>query len=266
MFLQFTPVHGHLFVESLLKMSTRNIFTDPDLAKFYELPQRDRADHIFCLELAKEANSVLDLGCGTGELTVQLANGRCVVGLDPAAAMLEIAKQRSGGDQVIWIEADARNFQIEQRFDLICLTGHSFQFFLNEQDQLAALQQIATHLAPKGKFVFDTRNPDFPGKKTRRKEETLNRTTHSQLGEIESWNVSEYDEDTQILSFINAYRSLSTDDVFSAPSQIKYTSHDKLQQLLKAAGLSVHTWLGEWTGEPFHAQSREIIPVGSKSS
>ncbi|KZL12674.1 class I SAM-dependent methyltransferase [Pseudovibrio sp. Ad26] len=246
-------------------MTHRTIFTDPDLAQFYELAPRDRADHTFCKVLANGAHSVLDLGCGTGELTVQLAEDRHVVGLDPAAAMLELAGKRHNGEQVQWIQADARSFDLGETFDLICLTGHSFQFFLTEEDQLAALKMIAKHLSPEGQFVFDTRNPNFPGRKTRCKEETLSQTQHPDLGAIESWNLSEYDEVTQTLSFTNAYKRLETGEIFSAPSQIKYTTQDKVDQLLEEAGLCVETWLGEWTGEPYHSVSREIIPIGRRA-
>ena len=246
-------------------MNEPTIFTDPHLAQFYELIPRDRTDHTFCKSLASDADSILDLGCGTGELAVQLAKGRHVVGLDPAAPMLEIARNRTGGDQVTWVEGDARHFELGETFDLICMTGHSFQFFLTEEDQFSALCRIARHLKPTGRFVFDTRNPNFPGRKIRSKSETLNRTQHAHLGEIESWNISQYDEATQVLSFTNAYKDLESGQVFSAPSQIKYTAKEKLHQLLQDAGLRVETWLGEWTGEPFHAASREIIPIGRKA-
>ncbi len=251
--------------KAVLKMNTRNIFTDPAVAQFYELTPRDRQDHMFCKSLARDAQSVLDLGCGTGELTAQLVKGRRVIGLDPAGAMLDIARTRPGGEQVTWVEGDARSFDLGETFDLICLTGHSFQFFLTEEDQRAALSCIAKHLSPTGQFVFDTRNPDFPGRKTRSKEETLSQSMHSKLGPIESWNISEYDEAEQILSFINVYKSLETGEIFSAPSQLKYTSQKKLAQLMVDAGLHATDWLGEWTGEPYHPLLREIIPIGGKA-
>src|SRR3546814_7113595 len=64
------------------------------------------ADFDFCRRLAAEAKSVLDLGCGTGELAVALSEGCDVVGVDPAPAMIEVARRRPGGDRVTWIEAD----------------------------------------------------------------------------------------------------------------------------------------------------------------
>ncbi|SDQ11832.1 class I SAM-dependent methyltransferase [Pseudovibrio sp. Tun.PSC04-5.I4] len=246
-------------------MIHHTIFTDPSVAQFYELGEVVRSDYDFCKAQAANARSILDLGCGTGELTVQLTKGRHVVGLDPATAMLDIARARAGGENVTWIEGDARNFSLNEHFDLVVLTGHSFQFFLNEKDQLSALNCIAKHLSPNGRFIFDTRNPDFGGRKTREKHETLQCRVHPDLGEIESWNISEYDEENRILSFVNVYKHLETGEVYSAPSQIKYTNQNKIKALIKQAGLHVDEWLGEWTGEPYNPASREIIPIGRKA-
>src|SRR3546814_10383004 len=98
------------------------------------------ADFDFCRRLAAEAKSVLDLGCGTGELAVALSEGCDVVGVDPAPAMIEVARRRPGGDRVTWIEADARDLRLGRRFDLVLLTGHAFQVFLTRDDQAAELR------------------------------------------------------------------------------------------------------------------------------
>ena len=143
---------------------------------------RQRDDFAYCLGLAKDAASVLDLGCGTGELAAALAGGRSVTGVDPAAAMLEIARGRPGGEPVTWVVADARSVRLDRRFDLVLLTGHAFQVFLTADDQRAALATIAAHLAPGGRFIFDSRNPDAPGRKERTREETLRRIDHPRLG------------------------------------------------------------------------------------
>ncbi len=138
-------------------------FDDPEFAQFYDCEcgsdRRQRFDFEFCMQLAEDAGSVLDLGCGTGELAAAISNGRDVTGIDPANAMLEIARKRCGGDGVTWIEADARTLRLDDRFDLVLLTGHAFQVFLTREDQQAALATIALHLSPGGCVVFDTRNP-----------------------------------------------------------------------------------------------------------
>lgn len=103
-----------------------DLYSDPHLARFYDLSNRQRTDFAYCSDLAKTAKSVLDLGCGTGTLATSLARHHQVTGVDPARAMLEVARQRMDGDKVHWVEADARHLSLEQRFDLVLLTGHSF--------------------------------------------------------------------------------------------------------------------------------------------
>ncbi|MEO1019080.1 MAG: class I SAM-dependent methyltransferase, partial [Pseudomonadota bacterium] len=226
------------------------------------LSGRARADFDYCRKLAENAASVLDLGCGTGELAAILAPGRAITAIDPAAAMLEIARARPGGDQVTWLEADARSVRLGTHFDLVLLTGHAFQCFLTRAEQQAVLSTIAAHLEPNGRFIFDSRNPSFPGRKERNKEETVQTIQHPELGQIEAWNMSIYDKSTNILSYTNSYRVRSTGDLHSASAQIRYTTQKELAVLLERAGLGVDQWLGDWQGSHFSATAKEIIPAG----
>jgi SAM-dependent methyltransferase len=138
---------------------TDRLYSDPDLVQFYDIENEGGVDFDYCVGFAKDAGSVLDLGCGTGQLAAALADRRSVTGVDPAPAILDIARRRSGGQRVDWVEADARNVRLGRRFDLVLLTGHAFQVFLTPEDREAVLATIAAHLAPDGGFIFDTRNP-----------------------------------------------------------------------------------------------------------
>ena len=111
------------------------------------------------IEALPPGSHVLDLGCGTGLLAAALGEGGEVFGVDPAAAMLDVARRRAGGQRVTWVEADARTVRLGRRFDLIVMTGHAFQVLLTDDDQRAVCETIAAHLVPGGTFIFDSRNP-----------------------------------------------------------------------------------------------------------
>lgn len=238
------------------------LYRDPDLAQFYDTANTWGVDFDYCMALATDAASVLDLGCGTGELAVALAQNRQVTGIDPAAAMLDVARMRPGGKSVRWIQADARSIRLKERFDLIVLTGHVFQVFLTGDDQKAALTTIAEHLKPTGRFVFDSRNPALRTWENRNRHNSVRQLDHPQFGRIESWNEPSYDETLNILTYENGYRVLATGQAFAASAQIRYTPQEELAALIASAGLAVEQWLGDWDGSPYHPTAREIIPIG----
>ncbi len=242
------------------------LYRDPDLAQFYDLANAWGPDQEFCAGLARDAGSVLDLGCGTGRLAADLAadpaGGRTVFGVDPAPAMLEIARARTGGDKVTWVHADARLVRLGRRFDLVVLTGHAFQVFLTEQDQRQALATIAAHLAPEGRFVFDSRNPAAGEWRDWVPEKSEERIEHPTLGEVKSWNDVSHDAATGVVTYETHYRVLESGQVYSASSKIRFTPREALAALLDETGLAVDEWLGSWSGEPWTPASREIIPLG----
>lgn len=237
------------------------LYRDPDLVQFYDLENGWGTDNDYCARLAAQAASVLDLGCGTGLLAASLGAGCDVTGVDPAAAMLEVARRRPGGSSVTWVEADARTVRLGRRFDLVVMTGHAFQVFLTSADRRAVLEAIAAHLASGGKFIFDTRNPvhekwrDWqPGRSDRI-------VTHPTFGQVKAWTETAWDAAADIATYRTHYE-LPEGRRLSAASQIAFPSREELMGLLEAAGLTVDAWLGDWKGAPYQPASPEIIPIG----
>jgi SAM-dependent methyltransferase len=125
----------------------------------------------FYRELGAQAQargqSVLEVACGTGRVAVRLAeDGIDVVGLDLSPAMLSIAQEkRAGMDNVRWVQADMRAFELSELFGLAIIPGHSFQNLLTPGDQVAALTAIRRHLIPGGILVvhLDHQSVDWLG-------------------------------------------------------------------------------------------------------
>lgn len=78
---------------------TEPLFNNPDFTRFYDAESPWDTDKDYCFALAENAGSVLDLGCGTGELATRLAGTHRVTGVEPAAAMLDHARRRQGADR-----------------------------------------------------------------------------------------------------------------------------------------------------------------------
>lgn len=238
------------------------LYRDPELAQFYDPENQWGPDLDYCLRLAGDARSVLDLGCGTGQLAARLAEGRIVFGVDPAAAMLEIARERPGGQAVTWVQADARSVRLDRHFDLVVLTGHAFQVFLTDGDQCAALSTIAAHLAPGGRFVFDTRNPAAEEWREWTPEHSERCFEAPGLGAVEAWNDAVHDAAGEIVTYQTHYRIVESGRRYSASSDIRFTDRESLAAMMDDAGLQVDAWLGDWNGGACNPASRQIIPVG----
>lgn len=241
-------------------MAADRLYDDPDLARFYDLENGWAEDLDHCRTAAEGCASVLDLGCGTGLFAASLA-GRDVVGVDPAAAMLDIAARRPGGERVRWIRGDARTVRLGRRFDLVVLTGHAFQVFLTDQDRAAVLGTIAAHLAPEGRFIFDSRNPEFRQWRAWTPANSKRHIEHPEAGRVVAWNDVSCDPDTGIVTYGTFYE-LADGRLLSSQSKIAFPSQERIASLIDAAGLTVERWLGDWSGTPFSSDSPEVIPVG----
>ncbi|HSJ92366.1 MAG TPA: methyltransferase domain-containing protein [Ilumatobacter sp.] len=75
---------------------------------------RDDLEVYAALAVELGARSVIDVGCGTGELAVRLARRAFdVVGVDPAVASLDVARNKDDAGRVTWVEGDATRLAAE---------------------------------------------------------------------------------------------------------------------------------------------------------
>lgn len=246
-------------------MKIDKLYHDPELAQFYDLENEWSPACAFLLKLAADARSVLDIGCGTGLLAATIAadGTKRVTGADPAQPMLDIARQRQGGDQVTWVQSDAASLELNEKFDLIILSGHVFQVFLTAQDQLALLKTIERHLAEGGKFIFDSRNPKIKEWQEWNPQESGRIIEHPDFGAVNAWNDYSFDPQKMIVEYGTYYEAIANGRVYSSKSRIAFPSQEQIAALVAQTKLHVNHWFGDWQGNPYHGDAVEIIPLGA---
>ncbi|MCE9618938.1 MAG: class I SAM-dependent methyltransferase [Planctomycetes bacterium] len=145
---------------------TSNPLPSPfDDAVLYDLMMGDLDfDLEFWRGVAKESGGpVLDVGCGTGRITLALlGDGHDVDGVDLSEPMLERlrVKARNLGHSPSLLVGDMRNFTMPRRYARVICGFNSFAHNLTTADQLAALRNMRGHLTPGGAAVIHMSYPD----------------------------------------------------------------------------------------------------------
>jgi SAM-dependent methyltransferase len=116
----------------------------------------------FWLDLATRAGDpVLELGCGTGRVLIQLAEaGYRSLGMDHDLAMLRFLRERIGELKPLAsiIASDITRFNLAVKFPLIILPCNTFST-LRKNERLACLDCTRRHLKPGGTFAVSVPNP-----------------------------------------------------------------------------------------------------------
>lgn len=113
--------------------------------------------------LQKELNqkSMLDIGIGTGRTTAYFANKvKNYTGVDYSERMIATCKQQFANEKSLNFQvADARQLKDFEAasFDLVLFSYNGLDY-INNEDRLAALQEINRVLKPNGQFIFSTHN------------------------------------------------------------------------------------------------------------
>lgn len=248
-------------------------------AEAYDIADPTDTGGAFYRALAQEAGgAVLEIGCGTGRVTIPIAQmGFPVTGLDIVPGMIERARRKSAGLPARWAVGDGRTFRLDGQFNLVFMTGNVFQFFLTNADQAALLERVYAHLHPAGLFAFEMRNPRWPGLATRPEpyegmffhlETSLDELgaetyTDAQGRTVRTSYTQLYDHVAQILHVTGytRWREGEQEQTQVSRTALRYTFPQELAALLDAHGFVILRRYGDWNYEPLTEASPSIIVV-----
>ncbi|MDW3847166.1 class I SAM-dependent methyltransferase [Micromonospora sp. BRA006-A] len=216
------------------------IFAHPRLAPVYDAFDGDREDLAAYLAIADEldARMVLDVGCGTGCLAVQLArHGRTVVGVDPAGASLAVARSKDPEGRVSWIHGDATALP-PLRADLAAMTGNVAQVFLSDDDWARTLRGVHGALRPGGHLVFETRRPERRAWEEWAADTAPVTRDVPGVGPVQR-RLDVTAVDLPFVSFRYTYRFRRDGTVLTSDSTLRFRDRDEVEASLAAAGYRV---------------------------
>ena len=237
-------------------------FTEDRLAALYDrfYPPERRADFAFYLPLVLSARAVLDVGCGTGAL-LRLAReaghpGR-LCGLDPASGMLNQARRRP---DIEWVHGDLSTVGWEREFDLVVMTGHAFQEYVEDDEIRAALAAIRAALTDGGRFAFETRNPRDRAWE-RWATEYSGEVTDATGAPVRCAYLVELPVEGGVVRSVSTFTSPGWDRPEVSRGALRFLDAAALSSFLAGAGLAIEAQYGDWTRRPLTATSPEIITI-----
>lgn len=208
-------------------MTEHNPYARADL---YDLEYADVLEDIpHYVKLSSSHAHVLELGCGTGRLTLPMARaGASVFGIDQAPDMLNRLehKLRLEPDEVRlrirYQQGDFRTFRIRQRVPLVVWPFNALHHCADAEEIGEVLQSVRDALLPGGLLALDCYLPDpqLYGRNPERKYEHRTFEDPATRETIESWEQGWWDAERSTHNVIYVYRY---------PDQQEYRSHLKLR-------------------------------------
>ncbi|MFH1454105.1 MAG: class I SAM-dependent methyltransferase [Armatimonadota bacterium] len=246
-------------------------------AEFYDIVWQDAKEDInFYYEAVKnERQPVLELGCGTGRVTIPLAcAGLKVVGLDISSKMLEQARMKLANTGKIsgnirFEEQDMRSFNLPERFGACIIPFRSFLHLLSLGDQEKCLNSIHNHLKAQGKLIFNIFVPNLKWiSKGKHKEDKkiinvdLDRTLECEFD-------SKYDTFNQTIELTIGLTLKNSKTGKSSRQKVKLNSRYifpfEMYHLLTKCNFKVLNLYGDFNKTEFSNNSQEMIWVCEKT-
>ena len=124
------------------------------------IPYDEWAGYVISLlkEKGIEEGLLLDLGCGTGNITQRLAkSGYDMIGVDNSAEMLEIAQEKNIEEesQILYLLQDMREFELYGTVRAVISICDSMNYIIEYEDLTEVFRLVNNYLDPEGYFIFD---------------------------------------------------------------------------------------------------------------
>jgi SAM-dependent methyltransferase len=231
----------------------------------------------FALQASSTGQSVLEVGCGTGRVTIRLAReGLNVVGVDVDEEMLKVARSKSSNlPNIRLVRGDMRSFDLGETFGLIIVPGHSFQFMCTPEDQVRALEAFKRHLIPGGTIVIHINHDDVgwlgdliraPGVRFEPVCDIRQPGTDCLIRKSNAWS---YEQHTQTATVVTRWEEIREDGTTlqsweGKPKALHCVFPFEMEHLLVRTGFVEHRVYGDFFKNRMSETSPDMVWVARK--
>jgi SAM-dependent methyltransferase len=235
-------------------------------------------DVAFYRDAARDfGDPILELGCGTGRITMALAEaGKRITGLDLSERMLERAARKRAAlhteerERVHLVQGDMAQFDLGEAFRLIIIPFRPFQHLLEVAEQMKCLECVKKHLAPGGRLILDVFQTDAERMHDpvhmREMLVTEYKTADGRqvrIGErVAAFHRAEQINDVEMIYSIVHPGGRKERLVFAWP--LRYYFRFEVEHLLARCGFRVATQYGNFDRTPIREESPEMIFVAER--
>ncbi len=230
---------------------------------------------------------MLELGCGTGRVTIPLAARTAagteeIVGLDCVPEMLAAARQKAAAlepaaaTRLRWVQGDLRSYRAEPRCDLIIAPCGTLCHLLSLDDQLAAWRMAWINLNAGGRFIADVPTPEFavlaeslqiPRRATLQIDNDTARPNEHGEKRLVRYRAVTYRAGEQCATvryLYDAFQDGAQPERFLSDYEHHVYFPRELELLFRSSGFHVESVWGDYHEAPLQNHSRALVVVGRK--
>lgn len=221
--------------------------------------KNNNKDINFYKNIIPPKDSVLEIGCGTGRISLELAKrGNKVLGLDLSQEMLNVLNEKIVHQMsdikgsIDTIHQDMTKLDLKSKFDWIIFPNRVFQFFLTDKLRTMCLENIKKLLKPERHVIIDLFNPAEINFENWEKKNSLEMSFFSEQfnADIKLDIIGErHFEKQQIISFKNVYKIIKDNkqpEVIEEPMRMAYLYKEQIETMINERGFSVEEAFGDW--------------------
>ena len=194
---------------------------------------------------------VLDLACGTGRMTRELATrGYDMIGVDGSEDMLSEAMYSYDREGILYLLQDMREFELYGTVGATVCCLDSINYLLEEKDLAATFATVHNYLDPDGLFVFDVNSPHKFGKVYGDNAYVLEDEDEEGRAVYCGWQ-NEFDEDSGICDFYLSIFEEDEDGVYIRSDEHQRERCYHLDTLKKHLEISGFEFIGAFSDFEF---------------